>query len=61
MKAKKQSWSSKDKPARKAVRKADAVFVPRKSSASPSNGDSSFTKIPRRKRVLSGSNAGQDE
>lgn len=58
---KKQSPKSNDKPAQKKVLKSQAIFLPRKSSASPSQGDSSFTKIPRRKAVLSGSNAGQDE
>lgn len=60
MKPRKQSPKSNDKPARKKVLKSEAVFLPRKESASPSDGSSSFTKINRTKPVLSGSNAGQD-
>jgi hypothetical protein len=56
---KKQSPKSKDKPATKKVLKSQGVFLPRKSSASPSGGTDSTT-IARRKSVLSGSNAGQD-
>ena len=41
-------------------RKADRKFVPRRSPGAPSKGDSTSTTIPRRKAVLSGSNAGQD-
>ncbi len=57
---KKQNPKSADKPATKKVLKSQAVFLPRKSSASPSSGTDSTT-IPRRKSVLSGSNAGQNE
>jgi len=41
-------------------RKGDAKFIPRRYGGSPSKGDAVSTTIPRRKAVLSGSNAGQD-
>lgn len=60
VKAKKQSWSSADKPATKKQPKSQSKFQPRKYSATPAGGTDSTT-VKRTKSVLAGMNAGQND